>query len=1188
MQLLKHCALFLADQHIDWRPYKLLSPSSSSSDSKLIERFYKKLDDLRQKESIYPSVDKDTKYNIRENAFYYNDDFNGFFEKNFPQVFPGLTLPITDNGIHDIKNRVFSHEFLIEKIDKLSKTGMSIQLRSDLIIQLSGIIEFKENQERFSLLINKFNKVITKDDLAFTPVLSSEENLEIPALVKIDFMDFDLYQLLILKLENKFDKNEPKNRELQRSIKSVVNLQPYDSNNVIEKIITGTNAALKNTSNAENKITYIKEMVAALYSNFKNIENRQEKVKIAVPLISKENTICNSENLYLSESYPSGRLTEIIFKDIFQAKEYLLPINLWKINDDDHNFIESFFLWLGVNRYSKIVTFDLQNNWLESDYIDFIFKNGTYRPENFDINRIKNSIVSKIDGFDKIQKLDINKIILLSLKDSSIRTLLETNDEKIDWYYNKGREPIITNFSYIRYQFINANIFTKYILEAGSDDLNKLINQDFMIDYEFLSKFGINKTEIKSILIKLGAKEFFNELSPENIYKILKEIPQKDEAKKGKATQTIYRMALEVLVARESTFPIPEDIQYFTRRAKVEEYKSRSDVYYTDNSILPKKILNTLPMLNLPKRIGEDNVKKYFGVNNVKEFKIFIEDEQSVKFNPCDSDLNKWFDTIKPYILAYRLDPPNQKKGVADNDKKREDARILKSCKIHVVTQCDFRFNNNRETLEEKEFINIKDIFYFKESSILNIDGLKKDSEFCDSFAEMICIIFKINDLKNDFRQIFRNDIEDTRHLTYQDLEKEKIEEAFQLLGISRVEIYFWKVIFELKNKKLIEPIENIEILKQNIKSIIGITIPDGYGNVDFENFNNNESYEFISLLCNELQLSVEKVLPDKGLCNWHRKKFMDSIKDNEYKFSQILWQNLNIAKKDQCSFIAKLNKYNIDFINSIEKEINECKFDLAIDYRTIIKEKINDCFAIDIDAPLQVHINIKNMYENLLKKYSIEEGDIIDKSISSLLYFEGNGKVIDDYFSKNFVHDDGEGNQNNKDLNSIGSLVDATVSKNRKSIQVSSNSGSGNWIYSGLSDTGKRKKGKSAEVLVYNTLVKKYGINNVRWVSGNSITPDKNDRLHYDIEYKNETGEWKCLEVKALTDNQFIISAAEKEYGINEPDKFEMALVKEDIIFMIKNIFKFEPGETFENNTKFVAQAKDYIFIFELNSLNL
>jgi hypothetical protein len=936
VELLKICALFLTEQSIDWRPYRLINSKATASDSKLIGNFYKELKSLKETERIYPSINK--KYNFLRNAVYYNNEFNGFFEKHFPEVLPELMLPLVNEVANDFKNGTFPHKSLVEKIDKLSETDMSIELRSELIIQLANVITFKDDQERFSLLVNDTGQVISKDNLAFTPILRSGEPFKIPESVKVDFMKSELYDLLISRLEREFDKKEPKYRELQRSIKSVVNLQPYDSNNVIEKIITGTNAALKTISSIEDKIICIREMVAALYANFKNIENRQEKLKITVLLISKANNICAAEDLYLSESYPSGKLTEVIFEGMLKANDYLSPIDFWLLNDSNSDSIESFFLWLGVNKHSKITFIDLQGNWDESHYIDFVFANGTDRPDNFEIKRIRKSIISKIERFDEIQNLDINKIILLTLKDISIRTLLDTNNEKISWYYVTWRPTITTSYSYLRYQFLRSNLFTKYILEEGGEDLNRLINEDFQINYGFLAQYGINKTDVKSILLKLDAKESFNDISPENVYEILKSIPEKDVTKKGKATQTIYKMALESLVKQESTFPVPDDILYFCHRGGIEEYQPRTAVYYTDNSILPKKILNTLPILNLPKRIGEDNVETYFGVKSLKKFKIQI-NEQNLKYNFCDTDLHKWFESLKPYILAYRLESPNLKKRITDNEIKRKEARVLKQCRIRIVTQCHFKFGENKETpIDEKEFINVNDTLYFKESSISTVDGLKKDSLFCDAFAEMMCIIFKVNDLKNDFRQIFRNDIKGTRHLAYQDLEREKVDEAFQLLGVPRVEIDFWENIFHLKNTRLIEPIENTEVLKQKVKSNLGISIPDSYTHVDFDYFDNQSSFKLICLLCDNLNLSVKEVLPTIGLYHWHKKKFLDCIKNNEHKFKRIVWKDLTIKIEEQKTFISILNRYNSIFITLIESEMLSHKFDLKVDYPSIIK----------------------------------------------------------------------------------------------------------------------------------------------------------------------------------------------------------------------------------------------------------
>jgi len=160
-------------------------------------------------------------------------------------------------------------------------------------------------------------------------------------------------------------------------------------------------------------------------------------------------------------------------------------------------------------------------------------------------------------------------------------------------------------------------------------------------------------------------------------------------------------------------------------------------------------------------------------------------------------------------------------------------------------------------------------------------------------------------------------------------------------------------------------------------------------------------------------------------------------------------------------------------------------------------------------------------------------------------------------------------------------------LSKNVKEIILNgSSNGNGSWVHSNQSDKGKRRKGKKAELLVYNTLVSEYGIENVKWVSGNSTTPDKNDKLHYDIEYKNRLGEWKYMEVKAISDDYFIISNGEKNKGLSEFNKYEMALVKNELIYVVKNLFEFNNGESFDNNSKFKCYPKDYIFTFNINDL--
>lgn len=1185
VHLLMDCSTFFTQQGIDWRPYKILRPTTIISDSKLIEVFYKDLENLRQTETIYPTISN--QYQPLSDVVYHNDEFNLFFMNNFPESLPGLLIPLGTEVENKFTKYIFEHDYLIEKIDELSQTEIAISLRAELIAQLSKVIPFKDDHDRFSLLVNESGKVISKEDLAFTPVVRSEEKFNIPKSVKVDFMKSELYDLLISTFENTFDKKEPKSRELQRTIKSIVNIQPYDSNNVIDKIITGSKDALKSLTTFEEKVICIKEMVAALYANFTNIENSQEKLKLSVPLISQANKIIDAEELFFNKTYPSGELTETIFGNILKANEYLAEISYWNLDLEELSLVESFFMWLGVNKFSKIETNIIANRWAESDYFDFIFNNGTDFPDDFDRGTFaKNIQFSKIKNFDQIKQLPISRLILLILKDEHIRQKLESNNERIDWFFTRWRPTINSEYSYIRYQFISSNIFTKYILEEGGEDLNKLINEDFQIDFDFLNQYGINKTEVKSILIKLGAKESFNDILPENIYEILKAIPEKDVNKNGRATQTIYKMALESLVKQESGFPIPDDIMYFSKKGETEEYQKSLNVYYADNTLLPKKILSTMNILNLPKRSGEDNVEKYFGVKSLREFKIQIVTVK-LKFNPCDSEFHKLFEVIKPYILAYRLDSPSLKKRIADKDARRREARTLKNCRIHLTTQCYFFIGQNNEmTIEEKEFINDRDNFYFKLNTPSSTESLKKDSIFCDAFAEIMCIIFKVNDLKNDFRQILKNDLQDTIHLAIQDLGKEKIEEAFQLLGVSRIEITFWKNVFRLEGKKLDEPVEDIETLKNKILQDLQIELSEGYINVDFENFGNKDSFELIKQLCTELSLSVQSLV-ESGLYHWHKIQFANKINDLYYRFKQLIWHKLNDDSSKQTSFISILNEYNISFIHSLETAIESKKLELNIDYAEIVKHQINQNFKVDIGNTLSPDISIENLYNELLTQYSVEEADIAEEELRSLLYFDGNKEVIES-FLKNHFASTVETDENDKDVtNVIGSLVTASLTKHSKAILLNGVNGSVSWIHSGLNDKGKKRKGKKAELLVYNTLKNEYGIENVKWVSGNSTTPDKNDKLHYDITYKNPDGVWKYLEVKAMSENQFIISGPEKEKGMSEPDDFELALVTENIIYMVKDIFKFNNNESFESNSNFVAYAKDYVFSFNVNPLN-
>ena len=169
VELLKDCALFLTTEKIDWRPYKLLTPTQRTSDSKLIEVFYNDLDTVKNEATIYPCISN--QYQALSEAVYYSDEFNSFFQENFPTTLPGLILPLGEELKGKFADDKFNPKYLVEKIDELSLTNISILNRAALIVQLSKVISFSDEALRFSLLVNESDNVIPKDDLAFTPVV---------------------------------------------------------------------------------------------------------------------------------------------------------------------------------------------------------------------------------------------------------------------------------------------------------------------------------------------------------------------------------------------------------------------------------------------------------------------------------------------------------------------------------------------------------------------------------------------------------------------------------------------------------------------------------------------------------------------------------------------------------------------------------------------------------------------------------------------------------------------------------------------------------------------------------------------------------------------------------------------------------------------------------------------------------
>jgi hypothetical protein len=238
IELLKTSSKYFTNNGINWNAYKFLTPKNINSDSDLIKEFYNEQIKERDKLTIFPCINN--QYCKKGEFIFYSNDFNSFFQNDFPDIFPDLLIPIPDDA--SIESRTYDEKELVEKINQLSSgVRLTINLRAKPIKLLVDYA--KGSSVKYGLLINEQNDVIQKETTAFTP--SEARNFKIPDFVKIDFLNKELYSELLKQFEIKSPNEQDNQRELQRKTKNIVNILPYDKNNIANKIISETNTIIK-------------------------------------------------------------------------------------------------------------------------------------------------------------------------------------------------------------------------------------------------------------------------------------------------------------------------------------------------------------------------------------------------------------------------------------------------------------------------------------------------------------------------------------------------------------------------------------------------------------------------------------------------------------------------------------------------------------------------------------------------------------------------------------------------------------------------------------------------------------------------------------------------------------------------------------------------------------------------------
>lgn len=1177
----------------NWNSFCFLT-SEGTSDNELLKPFYLKIKDYRDKLPIYPCVDGS--YNEKGNVYYYGGAFSEWVEKNnFGIYFPSLLRSPFDKITKDFNHYQFKKytpkEFqnIVKSISPLiSSIGERVSLIR--ILLTPEFRSFHESVLHLPLLLDTNDNIVSEERQVFILSKKDVEQYYIPSFVKLSFISQKLYRSILNELADKIEihrKNEKESdsRPLKRVVDTILNIGSNDINDVIKTIISETNQELKTVASMQQKAIAITDLMKSLYSIFKKNPTRTTVLSQKIPVINKEKEIKFCDELYLGNTYPSGKLTELIFDNVYEDSDYVADTDFWELGEASLEEKELFFLWIGVNKHIKIVV-DETEKTRDGGYKNYLFSKIT-KPDKISYIYFKGLRLSRPDV---IRKLSAEKLVLLVYKEPLLFQRLEySNADELSYKYgNAYPKPFVEKPSYLEYQLVSNSNLNNYVLEEGGVGFDF---KSFNFKHPILSNFILDEGKLRFILKKLGALETMDELSPQQYYSLFEK--HEERYKDGLGTQAFYRKFLSYCAKNKDTLlkNYKHDfngMKLFARKGGRRdgklELKDVSEIYYFDNNLLPQNILDNYWILNLPKRAGEQNVKDFFGVNLIQKL---LDEVELVKVSEqsWSQRFNLEMEELKALFLCYRLWSLKTKEATL---KVREAINLIKSLEFRLVSECIYRFAKDEVySLEDNSFIKIGNTYYVKNRNAIELSDLKKDREFCDAIAEIICINFKVKENKNDFRSVFKDSIEDSMHLIHMDELLGYFKSAREFLGVSRAELSFWERLYKFQGQKFPENIQNDAGLKLCIEEVLKYELPSWYSNVDFNDFNRGSGVDLLKDITSKYGIRADTLLDNvsTGLVSYHKNRFELSLVIYRSKFERLIWKKNSVELENQQLFLAKQIGYQ-DIGESIELNqfIEDNIFELNINYAGELVKIVKSLFKIDLDEEQELdEVTIK--YSDLLGEHNLQEADIENLNIRSLLYFEGNEDIIKEHLKLICEKDITSVIDDNQTIE----VAEINYSKSKKVISKTKKNGKGNgnaaWMHSSKNDKRKKKAGVKAEELVYNSLEANDDVEFVEWRSSYSKKVSlKSDSLHCDIIYKlkNEAN-LKYLEVKSFNGVSFHLSRSEMEEGRKRGEHYEIALVSNGEIHILKELFK--KGVDFENNDFFKATPSDYIITLEIET---
>lgn len=1222
---------------VNWDAVKLLAKGEGEFDDK-VERmeFYTKLLSSMKNRKLIPVLSN--KYmSPKKVPIFYDVPFAEIL-KIAPKEFQDLALYTDDKDIQSLIEKLeikkYKAEVFVNKINRISKL-LSLAERAELILMSAknheGCFSAKPPEEMPNLFTDEGGEIITSKTQTLLPPERSK--FKLPENIRIVFVSSALSKLLKSKAEAKTG------TALAEKL-VCFNVQEYRFDTVIRGVVTGTNELVKR--NPAKKREYIKGMVTSLFQIFKDDPSNKFPEYVSVPLFTQSEELRNARELYFGQEYSVGKIMDALYSGIDETV-FLAKREDFGLEVEDENKAVEFLKWVGVEEFPRIKQKALEKDAYDREYEDYVLRNlkysyrtnrgdtyDSYEELKADKNNVKITIGDIAELDDILGKSSFEYILAWLHLDPNLQTILKGGHELAgssfdiqfykDWY-ERNLRPEETS-SYILWKLRKAEWVPtrsgkqvkpeKCCLSKTLADMSPLIEAPaYNIKDEIFRVYNIKEEDIKYILWKMGASRDFASRPDEAIYASLADLELVDP--EGKKARTIYRQIIDNkprewarnVANSEARKHFVENGKLLAKSGGELHYFLVKDVYYVDNITFCREIMDKFPIVQIDRRSGKEQVREIFGAKPLEDISFSLNSPPEI--HPINVQFVEAFENFKPYILVFRLQKPN----VSTERNQLKRLKIVLCNKISAT----YKYDGIEHTLQINpyEHITARDentayLLMDPNKQYRDVGDLKTDTSFCDSIAEIVTGILKVEENRKDYRELFSKDKQQRDLIIQKDLDDpnlEKLKQASQLFrSLPDLELEFWQAVIHANGsdkllaeyasgKRIIGPLARELNLKEEFLAPI-------YDGIYYEKYSRPSNLLYFRQLFEALKISVEEF-------NRHSTEPIDFI---DYLKSEIT--------NKKYKFLKKFGSYLFRLLKDKPLEIKETFADLLKAYEeppTTEYYNINKELALDTgkyfdtlfqnepfkrlgikysDLLQQEEIDLDGKYrENLetLKNRIRKTGNFYEKDIKvllniqknrSLLFFgeygelvirfdtqytrppptgeegEGKGIVKRNKISLNgkeeeYDEDDYESLVNNieedlkaNDYDMLSHEPSRPTEKPELPSQKARGGGRG-----GAPKKQTKEIGFVGEIYVYKTLVKKYSKEKVWWVSEYAkianINPNGNDGEGYDIRYLDENDQVHYVEVKSSSDENcsFPISTHEVRFGEKNKPKYEVIIVQ-------------------------------------------